>query len=170
MMKVYLLIGVVVFALTVAGKVLWDSRSNSAPDVPVMALTLQTPCDLQQAPCVASDSQGRSIRFSINPPNIPLMQELTVEADTTGLPDAASIRLTVEGVNMFMGYQYADLQAAGAGHFHGKLILPVCTLEKMQWRATLEALTPTATVQATIPFNTVSSTLLPPFNQKLLDK
>ncbi len=65
---------------------------------------------------------------------------------------------------MFMGYQYADLQAASAGHFSGKLILPVCTLEKMQWLATLEALTPDANVQAKIPFATFSSTPLQPFN------
>ncbi len=168
-MKAYLLLGVVVFAVTVAGKVLWESRST-LPAVPVAALTLQTPCDLQQAPCVASDSQGRSIRFSINPPTIPLMQELTVQVETTGLPDVTSMRLTVVGVNMFMGYQYADLQPIGTGHFQGKLILPICTLEKMQWLATLDTLTPTAQVQATLPFSTVSNTPLPPFNQQLLDK
>ncbi len=157
-MKQYLFVGAVVFGLTVAGK-LWLGQSSPA-DAAVMPLTLQTPCDLHQAPCVASDAAGRSIRFSINPTSIPLMQELVVQAETSGLPDVSSIRLTVEGVNMFMGYQYADLQATAEGHFSGKLILPVCTLEKMQWLATLEALTPTAKVQAKIPFETMSNTPL----------
>ena len=157
-MKQYLFVGAVVFGLTVAGK-LWLGQSSPADAaLPVMPLTLQTPCDLHQAPCVANDAAGRSISFSINPASIPLMQELVVQAETSGLSDVSSIRLMVEGVNMFMGYQYADLQATAVGHFSGKLILPVCTLEKMQWLATLEALTPAAKVQAKIPFETMSNT------------
>lgn len=159
-MKAYLLIGVLVFSLTVAGKLLWDKRSSSANALPVVALTLQTPCDLHQAPCVASDAQGHSVRFSINPPSIPLMKKLAVQVETSGLPEVRSIRLTVEGVNMFMGYQYADLQASAAGQFSSPLILPVCTLEAMQWLATLDVLTPVATLQAKIPFETVSRTPL----------
>lgn len=168
-MKLYLLVAVVVFGLTVAGK-LWLSGHSPADALPAIELTVQSPCDLHQAPCTASDAAGRSIRFSINPASIPLMEELNVQADTSGLPDVSSIRLTVEGVNMFMGYQYADLQTVTAGRFSGKLILPVCTLEKMQWLATLEALTPDAKVQAKIPFETFSSKSLKPFNQKLLEK
>jgi hypothetical protein len=169
-MKVYLLVAVLVFGLTVAGKLLLDGRSPSTGNLPTIELALQSPCDLRQGACTAADANGRSIRFSINPASIPLMEELSVQAETTGLPKVSSIRLTVEGVNMFMGYQYADLQAASTGQFSGKLILPVCTLEKMQWLATLEALTPDANVQAKIPFETFSSTLVKPFNQQLLEK
>jgi hypothetical protein len=169
-MKTYLLIGVLVFSLTVAGKMLWDKHASPTDDLPVMALTLQTPCDLHQAPCVASDAQGHSVHFSINPPSIPLMEKLAVQVETSGLPEVRSIRLTVEGVNMFMGYQYADLQAAAAGQFSGQLILPVCTLEAMQWLATLDVMTPLVQLQAKIPFETISHTSLKPFNQQLLEK
>ncbi len=164
----YLLIGITVFVLTIASKWWFDSRPTTA--LPNVALNLQTPCDLHQAPCVASDTQGRRLRFSINPTSIPLMEEMTVQVDTSGLTDINNLRLTVEGVNMFMGYQYAELKSTGATQFQGKLILPVCTLERMEWLATLDVFTPAAKLQAKIPFVTISSKALPPFNQKLLDK
>lgn len=164
----YLLIMLSVFALTIAGKLWLDSGKDTV--LPIVELSLQLPCDLHQAPCIASDAQGRSLRVSINPNSIPLMEELLVQVETSGLPEVRSLRLTVEGVNMFMGYQYADLHAISPGRFQGKLILPVCTLEKMQWLAMLEALTPSLKVAAKIPFETISNTPLPPFNQDLIKK
>ncbi len=164
----YLLLGLTVFVLTVAGK--WWFDSQPASELPSVALNLQTPCDLRQAPCVASDAQGRSVRFSINPANIPLMEELTIQVDTSGLAEVNNVRLTVEGVNMFMGYQYAELKSTGTAQFQGKLILPVCTLERMEWLATLDVFTPDIKLQAKMPFVTISSKALPPFNQELLEK
>ncbi|OQX12516.1 MAG: hypothetical protein BWK73_14665 [Thiothrix lacustris] len=164
----YLLLGLTVFVLTLAGKWWLDNRPTT--DLPSVGLSLQTPCDLHQAPCVASDAQGRSLRFSINPTNIPLMEELTVQVDTSGLADVNNVRLTVEGVNMFMGYQYAALKSTGATQFQGKLILPVCTLERMEWLATLDVFTADTKLQTKIPFVTISSKALPPFNQDLLEK
>lgn len=47
-MKVYLLVAVLVFGLTVAGKLLLDGRSPSTDNLPTIELALQSPCDLRQ--------------------------------------------------------------------------------------------------------------------------
>ncbi len=148
-MKPYVFIGFLVFLLAVVGKHFLLNQPTS-----LATLALQTPCNLRQAPCVASDTAGHSIRFSISPTSIPLMQELTLKAETSGWGKVHSARLTVAGVNMFMGYQYADLTAGADGVLQGKLVLPVCTLETMQWQATLLAQTDTGQVSAAFPFET----------------
>lgn len=152
-MKPYIFIGALAFALAVLGKTfLLEQLPATDPDQASQALTLQQPCDLRQAPCTASDAAGHAIRFSISPNTIPVMQELAVSAETTGWGEVGSARLSVAGVNMFMGYQYADLSTDGAAVLRGKLVLPVCTLEAMQWQATLLVQTDTGQVSATFPF------------------
>jgi hypothetical protein len=139
-----------------------------APTVPpASVLEVQKPCDLHLAPCVAQDAAGHSIRFSLAPAAIPVMEELTVHAELQGFQQLASARVTVEGVNMYMGYQFADLQQQDALNLYGKLILPVCTLEEMQWKARFEANTDIGKVVADFPFETVSRIKLPPFPESL---
>ena len=106
-------------------------------------LTLQQPCDLHLAPCVAADNAGRSVRFQFTPADIPLMKELTVQVDIDGIPAYQAAQVIVEGTNMFMGYQRAELRTDIASSLTGTLVLPVCTLEKMAWQATLDIETPT---------------------------
>jgi hypothetical protein len=164
-----LLVWVGVFALS-AGIATVGFLSLSSPTVPVPlagVLEVQTPCDLHSAPCVARDPVGHSIRFSLAPATIPVMEELTVHAELQGFKQLASARVTVEGVNMYMGYQFADLQKQDASNLSGKLILPVCTLDKMQWKAHLEANTDIGKVVADFPFETVSHSKLPPFPASL---
>lgn len=159
-MKQYILIGIAAFAVAVIGKYFLLS-SDSAPatdtnaQLPALQLSLQEPCNLHEAACIAGDGAGHSIRFSISPNTIPLMQDLQVSAETTGLETIHAARLTVEGVNMFMGYQYADMQADGTGKLNGKLILPVCSMEKMQWKASLEVSAGNKRLLANFPFETV---------------
>lgn len=154
-MKPYVFIGIFIFALAVLGKTfLLTQLPATNPSQAAVALALQQPCDLRQAPCTASDAAGHAIRFSISPPTIPLMQELAVSAETAGWEAVHSARLTVEGVNMFMGYQYADLSADSTAVLRGKLVLPVCTLEAMQWQATLLVQTDAGQASAIFPFET----------------
>lgn len=159
-MKQYFLIGLAGFVLAVIGKY-FLLNSSSVPDndksaqLPQIELSLQEPCQLREAACIARDNAGHSVRFSISPNTIPLMQDLQVTAETSGLQTVHSARLTVEGVNMFMGYQYADMQSDSTGKLNGKLILPVCTMEKMQWKADLEINIGTAILTASFPFETV---------------
>jgi hypothetical protein len=117
-------------------------------------LTLQQPCDLHLAPCVAADNAGRSVRFQFTPAHIPLMKELTVQVDVNGIPVHHSAQVVVEGVNMFMGYQRAELRTETAASLTGTLVLPVCTLETMEWQATLAIETPDGKLQAVFPFVT----------------
>lgn len=156
-MKQYVLIGVGIFALALAGKHFLLSPA-SVPDAEPAAtlLPLQEPCNLHQAPCVARDAAGHFLRFSIIPDTIPLMQDLTVSVETAGFNGIQSARLTVEGVNMFMGYQYADLRPVDAATaLSGKLVLPVCSMETMQWNASLLlTLQNGARYQADFPFST----------------
>ena len=117
-------------------------------------LTVQQPCDLHLAPCVAADNAGRSARFQIIPASIPLMKELTVQVDINGIPTYQTAHVIVEGTNMFMGYQRAALRTDTASTLTGILVLPVCTLEKMAWQATLDIETPSGKIQAVFPFVT----------------
>lgn len=150
-MKPYLVLGGVLFVLAFAIGVF--VQQPAPPDaLPTLALNLQQPCDLRQAACEASNSTGQRVRFRINPNTIPVMQELHVEVATEGVTNIRSARVTVEGVNMFMGYQLVDLQAIAGSLLSGKLILPICTQEKMQWKALLEINTDTTRLLASFPF------------------
>lgn len=158
-MKQYVLIGIAGFVLAVIGKhFLLDSPHAPATDdeakLPQVQLRLQEPCNLHEAACIASNGQGRSVTFSISPQAIPLMKDLQVSAEVSGVENIRSARVTVEGVNMFMGYQYVDMQPESSGKLNGKLILPVCSMEKMQWKATLELVTDTEKIIAAYPFDT----------------
>lgn len=159
-MKGYILIALAGFVLAVIGKYFLAGFSSPPPadssaNLPKLELTLQEPCVLREMPCIASDTAGRSVSFSISPKNIPLMTDLQVNAETSGMANIRSALLTVEGVNMFMGYQYADMRPDSTGKLNGKLILPVCSMEKMQWKATLELITDSVVIIATYPFDTV---------------
>jgi hypothetical protein len=151
-MKLPVLVGVFVFALAVMGKhFLLEKNQSGKP----LQLQLQEACDLHQAPCVAHDTAGRSIRFSLSPATIPLMQELTASVDLQGLENIRRLHLRIESVNMSMGYQQATLKAGADKMFSGKLMLPVCSREKMLWKARVTANVPGGEVVAEFPFETV---------------
>ena len=143
------------FVVALAAALGYFLIKKSPEDVSVVHhLTLQQPCDLHLAPCVAADNAGRSVRFQFTPADIPLMKELTVQVDIDGIPAYQAAQVIVEGTNMFMGYQRAELRTDTASSLTGTLVLPVCTLEKMAWQATLDIETPTGKVQAIFPFVT----------------
>lgn len=127
----------------------WQTQSQQAAE-----LSLQVPCDLRKAACTASDSAGHSVQFSITPTTIPLMQELTLRVQVQQLPAVQTIGVKIDGLNMYMGYQYAKLEAVDQHHYQGKLILPVCTEAHMQWQASVLINTPEQTYRAAFPFDT----------------
>ena len=138
-------------ALLLAGVGFWYWQTQSPQ---VIDLNLQTPCDLHKASCTASDSAGHSVQFSIIPSTIPLMQELTLRVQVQQLPAVQTIGVKIDGLNMYMGYQYAKLEAVDQHHYQGKLILPVCTEAHMQWQASVLINTPEQTYRAAFPFDT----------------
>lgn len=146
-----LLVGFLVLG-ALAGVYLLPLLTSPAPPIP---LTLHTPCDLNQSPCVASDTLGRSVRLQFTPTPIPLLQEVQVSVLPQGFDTLQRAQLRVEGVNMFMGYQDSILSEDATGQLHGKLMLPICSLQQMQWLARLELDTATGRFVAEFPFNTV---------------
>lgn len=145
-----LLVGFLVLG-GLAGAYLLPLLTSPAPPTP---LTLQAPCDLNQSPCVASDAAGRSIRLQFSPTPIPLLQDIRVQAVPAGFAAMSKAQLRVEGVTMFMGYQDSTLIPDAAGQLHGKLMLPICSLQQMQWLARVELDTATGRFVAEFTFNT----------------
>ena len=150
-MKLRVYIGSFLAALVIAAGSFW---AYSQPVVAVESLTLQQPCDLHQAACEAHDNQGRSVQLRFTPNTLPLMQPLTATVAVHGVSNVRSLQLSVEGVNMYMGFQSVTLQNKNATDWQGELILPVCTQATMQWQASLLLDTPTGKIQALFPFVT----------------
>lgn len=70
--------------------------------------------------------------------------------------DHAPVVAEFGGANMYMGYQYAELKATEpANVLRGKRILPVCSTEKMQWKATVAINLPINSLSAEFPFETI---------------
>lgn len=152
-----------IFALSVVGAT--AGLLLLSPDDALM--TVEQPCDLHHDACVARDTAGHSIRFSLAPANIPVMEEVTARAELQGFQQVKAVRVRVEGVNMYMGYQFAELKPQDTSTLSGTFILPVCTLEKMQWKARVEVSTDQGIVAAEFPFETQSNIKLPPFPASL---
>lgn len=150
-MKLTVFAGVFLSSLGVAVGYFLFSAPASLPDVGVFHL--QEPCNLRVSPCVARDSIGRSIQFQLSPQTLPLMQALTAEVSLQGIEEVQSARVVVEGVNMFMGFQHTELSPQGQT-LTGQLVLPVCSMERMEWTATVELASTTGTSRAVFPFVT----------------
>lgn len=151
LMKLAVFTGVFLSSLGLAIGYFLFSASVPSPDVSVFHL--QEPCNLRVSPCVARDSIGRSIQFQLSPKTLPLMQALTAEVSLQGIEDVQSARVVVEGVNMFMGFQHTELLPQGQT-LTGQLVLPVCSMERMEWAATVELVSARETFRAVFPFVT----------------
>jgi hypothetical protein len=150
-MKWAIYVAAFLIALVVAAGGFWYWQTQPQT---VLELQVQTPCDLRQAACIARDASGNSIQFSINPTTIPLMQELTLSVQVQQLPAVQTIGVKIDGLNMYMGYQYAKLAAVDQHTYRGKLILPVCTEAHMQWQASVMITSSEHTYRAAFPFDT----------------
>ena len=146
---IYLFAFLIALILAAAGFWYWQTQQQQAFD-----LSLQAPCDLHKAACTATDQAGHRVQFSITPTTIPLMQELTLSVQVQQLPTVQTIGVKIDGLNMYMGYQYAKLEAVDQHHYQGKLMLPVCTEAHMQWQASVLINTPEQTYRAAFPFDT----------------
>lgn len=91
------------------------------------------PCDLRAGPCSEQVSDGR-VSLEISPNGIPLMQTLTLTAQTVGLePDG--VEVVIRGLNMDMGLNRTRLEPVGDGRWTGETILPICSQRRMEWEA-----------------------------------
>lgn len=151
-MKFPLLITVFVLSLVVTGGVFLFLEP--APQSAQM-LTVENNCDLHTSDCNAHSSVGdKSLSLALLPRQIPLMKELLVQTRPQGFTDISKMQVIVEGINMYMGYQSATLMPDTSGSWSGQLVLPVCTLETMEWQARVEITTTDGFYQARFPFTT----------------
>jgi hypothetical protein len=91
-------------------------------------------CELRRGPCTATLSPGETIRFGIEPRDIPCLKPLQLSVRLTGLK-ADEVEIDFHGVDMDMGFNRLRLQEQPDGGFAGKGMLPVCVRESMEWEA-----------------------------------
>jgi hypothetical protein len=149
-MKMWWLVGIFV-ASGVATSVWFKTHLPSANGIP---LTVQSPCDLQQGVCHAQDAQGHGVSLQLTPHPIPLMKPVTAQVVVQGMDAVNGVMVVVQGVNMDMGFQRAQLIATQPPQWSGAFTLPVCANAAMQWQATVTVQTPTATFVAPFLFTT----------------
>jgi hypothetical protein len=118
--------------------------------------TLQTNsrCDLRKEHCMATLPSGETVFFSINPKSIPLLEPLTLEVKTKNA-DISSVMIDFEGVDMDMGSNQAKLTQVTRHQFTGKAILPVCSHQKMEWKANVLLTTKQGVISAPFHFYTL---------------
>lgn len=117
------------------------------------AVTPDAGCDLQRGPCGAALPGGGRLTLAIAPRPIPLVAPLALEVRVDG---AASSKVEVDfsSPDMYMGYNRHALNAASAGVYAGKAVLPVCVRTRMTWRARVVA--DTGRGRVSVPFTFVT--------------
>jgi len=89
-------------------------------------------CDLALGPCTASFADGTSVHLTATPqpagPGVPVVLSVTV--DGPGRPVAVEL----QGVEMAMGFLRLPIVEAD-GRWSASAQLPVCTTERMLWKA-----------------------------------
>ncbi len=122
----------------------------SAPDDVLVAP--EAGCDLQQSRCAAA-LPGATVELEFLTRPIPLARPFQVALDTRGI-DALRVELDFSGVEMDMGYNRALLTPVGEGRYTAEVIIPVCIMGKMTWRAT--AIIHTREQRLSIPYEFVT--------------
>ncbi len=91
-------------------------------------------CDLRAGPCVLRTPDGESIRFGIEPRDLPVGKtlKLSVELDGTA---ADRVDVDINGVDMNMGLRPYPLQSSDGRHFSGPGGLNYCSRGIMEWEA-----------------------------------
>lgn len=111
-------------------------------------------CDLRAGPCVGELPGGGTIRFAIQPEDIPVVKPLKYEVQVEGM-EASSVEIDFQGIDMNMGYNRPKLQAMGDGLFSGDGMIPVCVRDAMEWEAKVLVRTGDGLVAAPFRFITV---------------
>ncbi len=101
-----------------------------------MVFSLAENCDLNTAPCTASDGD-KSISLAITPQQIASLVPLTFSVSLTNI-DAHSVVLDIQGKDMFMGINQIKLSPSSDGKaWEGVTELAVCTTDSMFWKASI---------------------------------
>jgi hypothetical protein len=119
--------------VALAGGAFLFARHWQAGETEYRRLNPAAGCELQQGECLQPVAGG-SVRLTIGPPDIPLMQTLDLEVSVEGLAPRA-VAVEIHGLNMDMGLNRTLLEPVGEGTWRGQTILPICTLRRMDWEA-----------------------------------
>jgi protein SCO1/2 len=90
-------------------------------------------CDLGKGPCTATFPDGRRVTLEITPRGLPTEEPLTARVQVDP-PGPAPVWVELQGDVMNMGLLRAPLVEGVAG-WTGTVVVPLCTTERMTWRA-----------------------------------
>lgn len=119
----------------------------------IIQLTSAADCFLQERSCTAVSEQMQ-ISLSLNPQPVPLMKPVQALVKVKGLKDLHVVELKVEGLNMYMGFQTAQLMRLSETDWQGSFSLPICSEREMQWRVMANLKSPHADYQASFNLST----------------
>lgn len=122
-----------VLVIAVVGVVAYKVWPILNPTI-VATATATSPCDLHQGPCTRQFEDGHTVRFSIQPNPIKVMELLTLEV-VTSYESPWSVEVDFSGVDMNMGFNRPALKAVGEGRYRGETMLPTCIRGRMIWEA-----------------------------------
>lgn len=137
-----------VLFLALVGAAAYKARTLFFPENAASA-PVDPQCDLRRGPCTSALPGGGSLTFEITPHDIPLVRPLELNVGTQGL-NATDAEVDFSGVDMYMGFNRAKLEARAENRFSGSATLPVCTRTRMEWEA--RVLLDTADGPLTVPF------------------
>jgi len=149
-----MLSGAVLIGLVVAGAWLTYSMTDQSRTAPT-SLTVADECALDKQACTAQGVNGEQLSLSLAPKPVPVLEDVRVTLQQLqGLGQLRQAEVSVEGVNMFMGYQSTALQAKPGQQWQGIFVLPICSSSVMQWQLSLDLQTSSGHYQAIFPFQT----------------
>lgn len=92
-------------------------------------------CRLSAGPCAVELPSGHRVELSVQPPDAPAATPLRLSVEVDG--DAAPASVELSGLDMNMGFFRHPLHPAStvARTWTATVVLPVCTRDRMAWRA-----------------------------------
>ena len=128
---------------------------NNRPQKEAQIVTV-THCQLHESACETTLPNGAIVHFNINPRGIPQLQPLVLRLTLTGM-NAKRATVDFKGVDMNMGLMPYPLRKVDGQHFHGKAMLSICIIRKMDWLAQVQIETDDVLWQVNFPFQTVKN-------------
>ena len=149
----------IAFLVGVGGYVAYTSptlplgATGAATSAPVLLSPVGAACRLDQGACwvAMADQQAR---LALSPLPVPTLKPVQLSASLTGFGVVHSVSVVVDGVEMSMGFQQAQLAMVGGDVWQGTFTLPICTNASMLWQAKLDIQAEAGHYQAVVPFVT----------------
>ena len=124
----------------------WDTQQT-------IQLPSEANCFVHERTCSTTGSPIQ-LNLSLSPQPVPLMQAVQANLTFKGLSSVQAVALHIEGVNMFMGKQIAQLTPMQANTWQGHFTLPICSESQMQWRVIVFVQAKQQSYQTVFYFNT----------------